>query len=200
MIGPIDHHLSDTRVSPEQHVRRDEPVRWIRKAKTVLVIGLDGSRRGTGRESEQQRRKDGDKARVSSHHLGQSTSSKTVSDGLALRSAPVVRGARRSGSGPALRYATHPTVELSPLPCWEDLSPDLQKKRIEEIAQEIEDESKARLEERGVPPLGPDAIRRQSPDTIPPRCALPGRKLSAGDAVRQRVIRFHPAVLSITAM
>jgi len=26
-----------------------------------------------------------------------------------------------------------------------------------------------RLEEKGVPPLGPDAIRRQSPDTIPPR-------------------------------
>jgi hypothetical protein len=42
-------------------------------------------------------------------------------------------------------------------------------KRIEEIAREIEAESKARIGERGVPPLGPDAIRRQSPDTIPPR-------------------------------
>jgi hypothetical protein len=27
---------------------------------------------------------------------------------------------------------------------------------------------KARIEEKGVPPLGPDAIRRQSPETIPP--------------------------------
>jgi hypothetical protein len=78
--------------------------------------------------------------------------------------------ARRRGEAfERLRYATHPTVQLSPLPCWEDLCPDLQKKRIEEIAEEIEDESKAWLEERGVPPLGPDAIRRQSPDTIPPR-------------------------------
>jgi len=44
-----------------------------------------------------------------------------------------------------------------------------QKKRIEEIAREIEVDSKTRLEERGVPPLGPDAIRRRSPDTIQPR-------------------------------
>jgi hypothetical protein len=78
--------------------------------------------------------------------------------------------ARRRGEDfERLCYATPYTVTLSPLPCWEDLSPELQKKRIEEIAREIEAESKARLEERGVPPLGPDAIRRQSPDTIPPR-------------------------------
>lgn len=64
-----------------------------------------------------------------------------------------------------LRYATPHMVKLAPLPCWEDLPSDFQKKRIEEI----EVESKVRLEERGVPPLGPDAIRRQSPDTIPPR-------------------------------
>jgi len=117
------------------------------------------------------------------------------------------------------------------LPCWEDLSPELQKRRIEEIAREIEDESKARLEERGIPPLGPDAIRRQSPDTIPPRskkspaplvlaaskrvrddlgggraqsgkseCALPGRKLSVGDALRQWVIRLRLVASMITTM
>jgi len=76
---------------------------------------------------------------------------------------------RRGESFERLRYATHPTVRLSPLPCWEDLRPDLQKKRIEEIVQEIENETKARNEEKGVPPLGPDAVRRQSPETIPPR-------------------------------
>jgi hypothetical protein len=66
-----------------------------------------------------------------------------------------------SGVGPASRPAQ--------LPCWQDLPPDLQKKRVEEIAHEIEEETKVRLDEKGVPPLGPDAIRRQSPDTIPPR-------------------------------
>jgi len=45
-----------------------------------------------------------------------------------------------------LRYATPYTIALSPLPCWEDLPPDLQKKRIEEIAHEIEEESKTRLD------------------------------------------------------
>jgi hypothetical protein len=76
---------------------------------------------------------------------------------------------RRGESFERLRYATHHTVRLSPLPCWEDLCPDLQMKRIEEIAQEIEKETKARIEEKGVSPLGPDAVRRQSPETIPPR-------------------------------
>ena len=77
--------------------------------------------------------------------------------------------ARRRGEDfERLRYATPYTVALSPLPCWEDLPPDLQKKRIEEIAREIEEESKALFEEKGIPPLGPDAIRRQSPETIPP--------------------------------
>jgi hypothetical protein len=76
---------------------------------------------------------------------------------------------RRRESFERLRYATHPNVQLSPLPCWEDLCPDLQKKRIEEIAQEIENETKARIEKKGVAPLGPDAVRRQSPETIPPR-------------------------------
>jgi hypothetical protein len=46
---------------------------------------------------------------------------------------------------------------------------ELQKKRIEEIACEIEEETTARIEEKGIHPLGADAIRRQSPDTISPR-------------------------------
>jgi hypothetical protein len=78
-------------------------------------------------------------------------------------------GEERGEDFERLRYATHHTVELSPLPCWEDLTKDLQKKRIAEIAQEIEDETKVRLEEKGILPLGPDAIRRQSPETLPPR-------------------------------
>jgi hypothetical protein len=78
--------------------------------------------------------------------------------------------ARRRGEDfERLRYATPYGVKLSPLPCWEDLPADLQKKRIEEIAREIEEETKARLKDKGIPPLGPDAIRRQSPETIPPR-------------------------------
>ena len=77
-----------------------------------------------------------------------------------------------SGGKSSGRADTEPSssaANRAPNASWEGLPPGLQKKRIEEITREIEEETKARLEERGIPPPGPDALRRQSPDTIPPR-------------------------------
>jgi hypothetical protein len=53
------------------------------------------------------------------------------------------------------------------MPCGEDLPPDLQKKRSEEIVREIDEEAAARRQEKNMPAMGPDAIRRQQPHETP---------------------------------
>jgi hypothetical protein len=74
---------------------------------------------------------------------------------------------RRGEEFERLRYTTPYTVTLSPLPCWEDLSAELQERRIAEIAEEIRVEAAVRQEEKGVAPMGADAVRRQDPHTCP---------------------------------
>jgi hypothetical protein len=74
---------------------------------------------------------------------------------------------RRGDKVEPARYATTYTVTLSPLPCWEDLPPELQKRRIEEIVREIDEEEAARRKEKDMTPMGPDAIRRQQPHEMP---------------------------------
>jgi hypothetical protein len=74
---------------------------------------------------------------------------------------------RRGEEYERLRYTMPYSVTLSPLPCWEDLPAVLQRQRIAEIAEEIGAESAARQKEKGVAPMGADAIRRQSPHARP---------------------------------
>ena len=74
---------------------------------------------------------------------------------------------RRGEEFDRLRYAMTYSVVLSPLPCWEDLPAELQRQRIAEIAEEIGAESAARQKEKGVAPVGADAIRRQQPHHRP---------------------------------
>jgi hypothetical protein len=76
---------------------------------------------------------------------------------------------RRGEEHDRLKYATSYTVTLSPLPCWEHLPPETQKKRVAEVAAEIETEAAARREATGITPPGPDAIRRQNPHETPLR-------------------------------
>jgi REP element-mobilizing transposase RayT len=74
---------------------------------------------------------------------------------------------RRGEEFERLRYATEYTVTLSPLPCWEDLPAEIQRRRIAEIAEEITAEAEARQKEKGILPMGADAIRRQHPHSTP---------------------------------
>jgi len=74
---------------------------------------------------------------------------------------------RRGEEFERLRYTTPYSVTLSPLPCWEDLPAELQRQRIAEIAEEIGAEAAARQEEKGIAPIGADAIRRQDPHQRP---------------------------------
>jgi hypothetical protein len=74
---------------------------------------------------------------------------------------------RRGEEFERMRYATTYPVLLSPLPCWEELSPELRQRRIMEIVREIDEEAAARLPEKCISPMGPDAVRRQQPHEIP---------------------------------
>ncbi len=61
------------------------------------------------------------------------------------------------------------TLILERLPCWEDLSSEQYRHRIESMIQEIEDTASAQRQQSGKQPLGPEAIRRQDPRTEPSR-------------------------------
>jgi hypothetical protein len=79
-------------------------------------------------------------------------------------------GARRRGEEHERdRFATRETVILSPLPCWEHLSPEDQKKKIAELVREIEEEAAAQREATGKAVLGRAAVLKQHPHERPNR-------------------------------
>jgi REP element-mobilizing transposase RayT len=79
-------------------------------------------------------------------------------------------GARRRGEEHERdRFATSETVTLSPLPCWEHLSPEDQKKKVADLIHEIEEEAGAQREATGKPVLGRAAVLKQHPHERPNR-------------------------------
>jgi hypothetical protein len=76
--------------------------------------------------------------------------------------------ARRRGEDfERLRFATAYTVQLSPLPCWEHLPPEQQRKRIADIVEEVDAEAAAQREETGKQPVGASAVQQQVPHDRP---------------------------------
>jgi hypothetical protein len=76
--------------------------------------------------------------------------------------------ARRRGEDfGRFQYATRETLELDPLPCWKHLTPEQRQKRVAALVSEIEAEAAARRERTGIPPLGPQAILTQNPQSQP---------------------------------
>ncbi|HEX3528802.1 MAG TPA: hypothetical protein VH988_17210 [Thermoanaerobaculia bacterium] len=67
------------------------------------------------------------------------------------------------------RFATPETVTLSPLPCWEHLSPEEQKEKVAELVREIEEEAAAQGSATGKSVLGRAAILKQHPHEWPNR-------------------------------
>jgi len=59
-------------------------------------------------------------------------------------------------------FATRETVTLSPLPCWEHLPPEEQKKKIAGLVRGIEEEAAAQREATGKPVLGPRRLSSSS--------------------------------------
>jgi len=78
--------------------------------------------------------------------------------------------ARRKGedADPA-QHAMPETVTFSPLPCWEQLSPEAYRERVGKMATEIEEEAAARRKRTGAHPLGAAKILAQHPWTRPER-------------------------------
>ena len=66
-----------------------------------------------------------------------------------------------------MKYATREELVLSPLPCWEHLSPEQYRERIAGLIEQIEAEGRAERESKGLVPLGPEAILKQNPTTRP---------------------------------
>jgi REP element-mobilizing transposase RayT len=76
--------------------------------------------------------------------------------------------ARRRGEDfERLRFATAYTVQLSPLPCWEHLTPEMQRKRIAEIVEEVDAEAAAQREKTGKQPMGASVVQQQVPHDRP---------------------------------
>jgi REP element-mobilizing transposase RayT len=79
-------------------------------------------------------------------------------------------GARRRGEEHERnRFATPETVILSPLPCWEHLSPEGQKEKIADLVREIEEEAAAQRAATGKTVLGRVAVLKQHPHQRPNR-------------------------------
>jgi hypothetical protein len=76
---------------------------------------------------------------------------------------------RRGQDHDRLRFATPETATLSPLPCWEHLSPELRRERIAEVVREIESEAEEEREKRGKIPPGASIVRGQNPHDRPMR-------------------------------
>lgn len=68
-----------------------------------------------------------------------------------------------------LTHASEETLELTPLPCWEHLSPEQHRERIAALVEDIEAEARAARREKGLPVLGVGAVLRQKPHTEPNR-------------------------------
>jgi len=77
-------------------------------------------------------------------------------------------GARRRGEAhDRLKYATHETLTLEPLPCWKHLEPEKRRELIASLVKEIEDEAAAARKRDGVQVAGADAVLNRHPHTCP---------------------------------
>jgi REP element-mobilizing transposase RayT len=64
-------------------------------------------------------------------------------------------------------FIEHEELTLAPLPCWQELEPEVYRARIREMIEGIELDGRQREEETGMPPLGCDAVCRQDPHHEP---------------------------------
>jgi len=67
------------------------------------------------------------------------------------------------------QFATEEILTLDPLPCWAHLPAEEYQARMAELLTGIEAKARAEREQRGLEPLGVEAIRRQHPHTRPNR-------------------------------
>jgi hypothetical protein len=76
---------------------------------------------------------------------------------------------RRGESFDRLRYATAETLVLSPLPCWQHLPVETQRRLAADLVAEIELDAAVKRQRTGIQVLGEAAIRGQDPHKRPAR-------------------------------
>ncbi len=96
------------------------------------------------------------------------------------------------------RFATRETVTLSPLPCWEHLSPEKQRELIADLIREIEEETAAQREANGKTVLGRAAILKQQPHERPQKSKSSYAPLfhAAGRKVRSELYEGYRAFVA----
>jgi hypothetical protein len=67
------------------------------------------------------------------------------------------------------QFETVETVTFDPLPCWQHLSPEEQRRQVAHLVEEIEAEAAAERKRTGKPVLGVEAILAQDPHDHPER-------------------------------
>jgi hypothetical protein len=95
-----------------------------------------------------------------------------------------------------MKYATAETFELTPLPCWAHLAPEVYRQRVAALVEEIESEAAAELAKSGRVPLGVDRVLRQSHEARPIRSKKSPAPLyhAATRAVRKAFWRPTPCL------
>jgi hypothetical protein len=72
--------------------------------------------------------------------------------------------ARQKGRMPGSQcFEEIETLTLTPLPCWEHLSPEKYRSQIADLVQSVEATAEAQRKQSGKQPLGPEAVLRQDP-------------------------------------
>ena len=67
----------------------------------------------------------------------------------------------------ARSFAETEIVTLEPLPCWAHLPSEIYQERIAGLVEKIETDAATERAWTGIQPLGPEAIRRQDPKSLP---------------------------------
>jgi hypothetical protein len=95
-------------------------------------------------------------------------------------------------------FASVHAVTLSRLPCWRHLTESEYRSRIQEIVDQIEEESRIRQRETGRPPLGAAFVLRQNPQERPSRSKRSPAPLvhAASKAVRKSLVAGYRAFVS----
>jgi hypothetical protein len=97
-----------------------------------------------------------------------------------------------------LDSATSYSVQLSPLPCWEHLSPEHQRERVAEMVRDCDAEAADRREPTGIEPIGPAVVQQQIPHDRPMTTKKPAAPLfhAASRRVRKELYSAYSAFVA----
>jgi hypothetical protein len=70
-----------------------------------------------------------------------------------------------------LDFATAETVELTPIPCWAELSPDAYRRCVQALVDDLEGQAARSRKATGIPVLGVGAVLSQDPQHRPAKLA-----------------------------